>query len=92
MPFTDYAIVTGEAASKFTPVEALGPFRGWKRFGGQYFTSEAGGLNLATGEFLEATRSERFWIQFDRAASYGADAAIFSASHEGENLWDSVHH
>lgn len=81
LPFADYAIITGEARSKFTAVEALGPFRGWKRLGGQYFTSEAGSLNLATGEFLEATAFESRWLMTDRVASYGADTAVYFGSH-----------
>lgn len=40
--------------SKFTAVEALGPFKG-KRLGGLYLTFEAAVLNLATGEFLKVT-------------------------------------
>lgn len=65
-----------EAAQKFTKVRAIGPFRGWKRRGGQYYTTKPGELDMTTGEIKNTKLLGPMWRAWDGAFSHGFDAAI----------------
>jgi hypothetical protein len=78
-PFGSSQEITGNAAAQFSPVRAIGPFRGWKRAGGQYHTRTPGNLNLSDGTFLPATPNQTFFRYWDSAFSYGFDAGVMTS-------------
>jgi len=73
-PFGSVKEISGKASEQFFPVQAIGPFRLWKRAGRQYHTKKAGDLNLNTGEFLPATFKQKNLLIKDSAVSHGLDA------------------
>jgi hypothetical protein len=79
-PWADVKEISGPAVDKFRRVRAIGPFfRGWKRAAGQNYTTEAGNLDLATGQFLKPSKQQLFWRYADTAASDGVDAAPYAS-------------
>ncbi len=78
-PFGSSQEITGNAAAQFSPVKAIGPFRGWKRAGGQYHTRTPGDLNLSDGTFLPATTKQTFLRCWDSTFSYGFDAGVMTS-------------
>ena len=84
-PFESAQEISGAAAEQFTRVRAFGPFRAWKRTGGQYYTTTPGDLNLNTGKFMPATGRQSFLRYWDSAASHGID--ILSWGGATSPLW-----
>lgn len=78
-PFKGVKEITGPAAQQFTKVRAIGPFRGWKRAGGQYYTTQPGSLNLKTGKFLPPEPGHIKMRLQDAAASHGLDIGTLGA-------------
>jgi hypothetical protein len=68
-PFSSVKEITGAAKELFERVRAIGPARGWKRVGGQYFTPRPGNVNLATGQILQPNLEQ--WLRF------GADVGVY---------------
>jgi hypothetical protein len=78
--FTDVRLVTGSVRDSFQPVTAFGPFRGWKRLGGQYFTNRPGDWSLATDSLLAPTAYQRMRLVGDNLVYHSLDVGFWTGA------------
>ncbi|MCC5851099.1 MAG: RHS repeat-associated core domain-containing protein, partial [Verrucomicrobia bacterium] len=82
-PFKSYTQFSGPANQAFRPVSAVGPLRGWKRIGGQHFTSRAGNLNLSTGAIARPSIRQSIMYYGDAAIYHSVDAIATGTAMQG---------
>jgi hypothetical protein len=79
-PFNSHIEIPDESRGSFVPVRALGPFRGWKRLGGQFYAVKPGNMNYKSGEFLPPTLNQTIYYNRERIVAYTIDGTFVIAA------------